>query len=168
MDENTYLIPEPRIWLRITLFVFMVLIAIISRSPWHAQLGFTLMMLGLIGTFPHSRINAKGFEKQWYAIFMPVHVQRTKLTQIVRIETDVESGVGFIGGCAIFVFLGPLVFPFLWLADWLLPWLGGDYKLWLRTVSDERVLVWQGNGESNFRCNLAVLEEAFNLPVTRG
>ena len=56
----------------------------------------------------------------------------------------------------------------IWLLDWLIPWAGGDYKLWLRTKSDQRVLAWQGNGEANFRRNLEILEEVSGLPVTRG
>jgi hypothetical protein len=64
-----------------------------------------------------------------------------------------------------FAWIGPLLIR---LMDWLVPWFGGDYKLWLRTVSDERVLAWQGNGEGNFRQNLEILEETTGLPVTRG
>jgi hypothetical protein len=30
------------------------------------------------------------------------------------------------------------------------------------------VTAWQGNGESNFRQNLEILEEVSGLPVTRG
>ena len=52
----------------------------------------------------------------------------------------------------------------IWLLDWLIPWAGGDYKLWLRSKSG-RLLAWQGNGEANFRHNLAVLEDATGLPV---
>ena len=44
----------------------------------------------------------------------------------------------------------------------------GEYKLWLRTESDERVLAWQGNGEGNFRRNLEILEDILGLPVMRG
>jgi hypothetical protein len=168
MDENTYLIPEPRVWLRVTLLILLVIFGWIGPSAWYAKCIFSLVLVPLFGTYPHTRINARFLEREWFAAFVPVYIQRVRLTEITRIETDLDSGLGFVGGCVIFVVLGPFAFPFFWGMDWLVPWLGGDYKLWLRTLSDNRILVWQGNGEGNFRCNLAVLEETFDLPVTRG
>lgn len=57
----------------------------------------------------------------------------------------------------------------LWglLFDWLIPWLGGAYKLRLRLTRGGSVLVWQGNSDANFQANLALLQNNTSLPVTR-
>jgi hypothetical protein len=51
--------------------------------------------------------------------------------------------------------------------DWMIPWLGGNYQLRLRLVKGGRVLVWQGNSDSNFQANLSVLQSATALPLRR-
>jgi hypothetical protein len=44
--------------------------------------------------------------------------------------------------------------------DHVMPWLGGDHKLWLRQYDDERLLIWQGNNAAHFEANLRRLESA--------
>jgi hypothetical protein len=100
--------------------------------------------------------------------FVRVRPSRTPLAGLSQIETDVEQRMGAAGGCALTLLVGLENVLMVWLLDWLIPWAGGDYKLWLRTLSGGRVLAWQGNGESNFRQNLEILEEVSGLPVTRG
>jgi hypothetical protein len=80
----------------------------------------------------------------------------------------VEARMGLECGCAIAALAGIQTLLMVWLLDWLIPWAGGEYKLWLRMLAGHRVLAWQGNGESNFRQNLNILEDISGLPVVRG
>ena len=63
------------------------------------------------------------------------------------IETGIEermpAGTGFLLG------FGNVFW--IWALDHVFPWVGGDYKLWLRTSSGGRILGWQGDGESRFQ-----------------
>jgi hypothetical protein len=45
-----------------------------------------------------------------------------------------------------------------------MPWLGGNYKLFLRQYDDEKLLIWQGNNTTDFEANLALFE-AVGLPI---
>lgn len=168
MNTSTPLLPRPKIWLRVTIFVLLVALAWIGSSAWYAKLIFCMAMAGLVGTFPRSRINITYFEKEWFVFFVPVGVMRLEIAELFQIETDLDSKIGASGGLFVLIFFGLMNLVAFWLFDWLMPWIGGDYKLWLRTKSDQRVLAWQGNGESNFRRNLDLLKDLSGLPVTRG
>ncbi len=168
MDDCTHLVPQPKIWLRIVILALLLFMALISTTSWPAKLFFCLSVAAIFGTFPRPRINSKFFEKEWFVVFVPVSVRRTPLADVVQIETDLEQRFGMAGGCFLSLIFGVWNVLMVWLLDWLIPWAGGDYKLWLRTASGRRVLAWQGNGEANFRHNLDVLEDVSGLPVTRG
>ncbi len=168
MDASTLLVPPPRIWLRATILAALTALIMMADRISFSCVAFCLTMTALLGTFPRARIGAKTFEKEWFVCFVPVGVTRTRLADVVQIETDLESRMGMVGGCLLGLVFGFMNVLFIWLLDWLIPWAGGDYKLWLRTESDQRVLAWQGNGEVHFRRNLEILKNASGLPVTRG
>jgi hypothetical protein len=168
MDTSTPLAPPPRIWLRVTILVLLAALASIGSSPWYAKLVFCVAMAALLGTFPRPRINAERFEIQWFAVFVPVHVRTVQLEDVIQIETDLESRLGLETGVILALVIGLWNVLMIWLVDWLVPWFGGDYKIWLRTGRDQRVLAWQGMGENNFPRNLDILEDISGLPVTRG
>ena len=168
MNTAMPLVPQPKIWLRVTILVLLVALAWIGESSWYAKGIFALAMAGLFGTFPRLRINTEYFQQEWFVAFLPVYGRRMRLDKLVQIETDVETRMGMGTGIVLAFFVGVWNVLMIWLFDWLIPWFGGDYKLWLRTKSDRRILAWQGNGESNFRRNLAALKDISGLPVTRG
>lgn len=168
MDASTPLVPQPQIWLRVTILAILATLVGMGDTLWYAKFAFCLAAAGFFGTFPRPCINATYFEKQWFVFFVPVYLHQTQLADVVQIETDVESHMGMAGGCVLSLVVGLQNAIMVWLLDWLIPWAGGDYKLWLRIGSDQRVLAWQGNGESNFQKNLGILEDISELPVTRG
>jgi hypothetical protein len=168
MGPSMPLIPRPKIWLRVTILVLLTAFSWIGTSTWLAKLIFCLAMASFLGTFPRWRINTEWFEREWFVAFVPVHRRRTRVACLMQIETDVGERLGMADGCTLSLLIGVQNVLTIWLLDWLIPWLGGDYKLWLRTASDQRVLAWQGNGEGNFRHNLEILEDVSGLPVTRG
>jgi hypothetical protein len=168
MDTTVPLVPQPRIWLRVTILGSLTILAWIGPTPWHAKIGFPLMVAALVGTFPRPRIHADCFETEWFVVFVPARRRRIPLADVVGIETDVEQQMGMTTGCAVMVLFGLENLLMVWLLDWLLPWAGGDYKLWLRPLKGKRVLAWQGRGDNNFRQNQKILEDTTGLPVTRG
>jgi hypothetical protein len=38
-------------------------------------------------------------------------------------------------------------------------------RIWVRTYRGERIQIWQGNGEANFRANLVILQKETGLPL---
>jgi hypothetical protein len=167
----TPLVPQPRIWLRTLIVVLSVAIILIGQPSWLSLIGFCLTMAGFFGTFSRATISAEYFEKESFVCFVPVGISRTRLANVVQIETDVESSMEMEGSTVPMWSTGVFDLLFVWLLDWLIPWVRGEYKLWFRMQSehsDQRALVWQGNGESNFRYNLELLEQITGMPVTRG
>ena len=71
---------------------------------------------------------------------------------------DTESRITQSVGCLIIiVFWYWLLFRIF---DHMMPWLGGDYKLWLRRYDDERIQIWQGNNTVDFEANLDLLKSS--------
>jgi hypothetical protein len=167
-DDYTPLVPQPKVRLRATIVAVLVVLGLIGPSGLVAKLIFCLAMTALFGTFPRCRISRKSYEKEWFIGFVPVGVSHTLLADAKQIETDLEQRMGLTGGCLLSLFVGVQNVLMVWLLDWLIPWAGGDYKLWLRTRAGDRVLAWQGNGEQNFRQNLEIMEDITGLSVTRG
>ena len=168
MAPSTPLVPHPKIWLRALIVLLFAALASIGTTPWQSKVGFCFIVAGFLGTFPRPRISAKCYEREWFALFVPLGRSRTRLTDLTQIETDLEKGIGMTGGCLVTLVFGIQTLVMVWFLDWLFPWAGGSYKLWLRTKSDQRILAWQGNGESNFQQNLEILQDTLRLPVTRG
>jgi hypothetical protein len=162
---STPLYPRPRIWLRATVVVLLVALAWVGTTPWYAKTVFCLAMLGLLGSFPRPRIDSTCYEKTWFICFVAVRPIRIPWEKCIQIETDLDER---LDAASSFLLFGVRDMLLGWIIDWLLPWFGGEYKLWLRTGPHDRVLAWQGNGEWNFRQNVDVLEDASGLPVTRG
>jgi hypothetical protein len=168
MDTSTPLVPEPRVTLRASLLVGMASLVLIAPCPWSVKVVSLVTMAAILGTYPRSTINAKYFEKRWFVLFRSVGSSRTRLADVIQIETDLERRLGLLGGGILSVLVGLWTVLMVWMLDWLVPWAGGDYMIWLRTYKDQRVLAWQGFGEDNFRRNLEILEEISGQPVTRG
>ena len=166
--EGVLLVPVPRIGLRATIFVLLTALAFIGSAPWYGYVMSCLTTAGLLGTFPRVTVGKTRLEKQWFVFFFPVGVSRVPLAKLVQIETDVERRIGLFGGAIMSIFIGLGGMLFIWLLDWLLPWAGGDYKIWFRMHPDDRVLIWQGMGESNFHRNVETLEAICGMRVTRG
>jgi hypothetical protein len=168
MDDFSPLVPRPKLWLRLTLATAMLALMLISTGPPSVKLIAAVSMIGVLGTYPAMRINPRCFEKHWRVAFIPIGTTREPLDQFVHVETDLEQRFGLGAGCALALLVGVWNVVMVRVLDWLLPWAGGDYKLWLRTGGNRRVLAWQGNGEANFRHNLEVLEAVSGLRVVRG
>jgi hypothetical protein len=117
-----------------------------------------------LGSYPRQRIVSGHFVRETTIAFVHARTKRWKLDRFVSIETALETRPGIFAA----VVMGPMLWAMYHFLDWVVPWLGGDYKLHLRTDSGRRVLAWQGNVEEYFKTNLDILRKATNLPVERG
>lgn len=161
--ERTPLLPHRRVWPRLAVLIGLVAFMAIGSPTLLNLLGFTLFMTAALGTFPRHYVSREEFVRELCVVFVPVHVARYSLKSFEEIETDIEERVPAIAG----VFIGVINLLWVWALDHLFPWVGGDFKIWLRTFSGKRVLGWQGDGEARFRENLKILEDHTGLPVTR-
>jgi hypothetical protein len=104
------------------------------------------------------------FQREFLLLFFPIHFRECRLSQIESIETGLEEQLGVAYG----ILLGVKTFIVGKIVDRLLPWLAGDFKIWVRLNSGRRVLAWQGNNQRDFHHNLEVLEASTLLRAVRG
>jgi hypothetical protein len=164
LDTRSRLSPVRRWWLRLLLVLVLAACALAAvHAPWYKRTFFVLGVALWLGTFPQGVVSAGQFERSMVVLFVPLRSRRWSLDRFRQIETDLESldpeTAFWIGGGWWLVW---------WLCDRMVPWLGGEYKLWLRAASGARVLAWRGNSERDYQDNLDLLRRRSGLPVARG
>lgn len=163
-DETIPLQPVRRFWLRLVLVVVPVAVLWVTGYKLHTKVGNTVLLVLWLGSFPQPRIAGDRFERAFLIAFLPLRVKRWPLDRFTRIEIEgVERDE--IVDMAFSAFRW-----FRWvfrLFDYAIPWLGGDYKIWLRAASGKRVLAWQGNGDAAFRANMELLQARTGVPIER-
>ena len=161
-EEGTFLAPLRNRKRRGIIFILLVLFIMIGQAPIHQQLFFDITVGLLIGSYPLVEVKRKTIEQTLIIFFMPVHRKVWRMRDFVSVETGVEPRIADTIGCLVLLFFW---YWFLFrLFDHLVPWLGGNYKLFLRQYDDEKLLIWQGNNTTDFENNLALFESA-GLPI---
>jgi hypothetical protein len=157
-DEESVLVPHRRIRARLITLLLLVGFVCIGPSPWYQKILFAISMVLIFGAFPIIRVTQKTIEQTIVVGFYPVHTKRWKLRDFSAVETDIERRITETFGLLV------LFFWVFWLLfrifDHLMPWMGGDYKIFLRQFDDERLLIWQGNRDVDFETNREILEDA--------
>jgi hypothetical protein len=129
---------------------------------WAVKIVGAVMWSGWIGSYPIARIRGDQFERVMVIMFVPARAKRWSLDRFSGIQPESEQEDEFAIGWW-------WLFGGWWLwskaLDWLTPWMGGPYKLWLRATSGKRVLAWQGRSEAQFRANLDMLLNRTGLSV---
>ncbi len=147
---------------RALIYLGLVVFIVIGQAPFHKQLFFDLTVGLLIGSYPVVEIKNKTIERTLMIFFFPVHKKMWRRRDFFGVEASREPRITETVGCLV------LFFFWYWflsrLLDYVIPWLGGNYKLSLRQCDDESVLIWQGNSTSDYEANLALLESA-GLPI---
>ena len=95
-------------------------------------------------------------------MFIPARTRRWSLDRFVGIQPESVPQDQFAGEW--WMIFGSW---FLWwtVLDWMMPWVGGSYKLWFRAGSGRRVLAWQGSSDTQFRENLDLLQRRTGLSI---
>lgn len=162
MDQP--LLPIPRVWLRALLFAGILLpVVFLSTHSWSLKLPSLLMWAALIGSYRDARIAGPVFRFNYVIAFVPLPAKKLKLDRVARLGVDIEESLSF-GWILVFGFWNVL---FTWLLDWLLPWVGGRYRVWLVTIKGKKILAWQGNSDPAFDENVRRLEAATGLTMER-
>lgn len=157
------LVPHRRIVPRVAILAGLVLFFLIGAPSALNLACFTLVATLVLGSFPRAYVSPTGCEWELRVMFVPVRVTRHAIDEFTAIETDVEQRAPMWSGW-LFGFINLI---WVWALDHVFPWIGGDYKIWLRTLSGKQILCWQGDGEARFKENLRILERQTHLPVTR-
>jgi hypothetical protein len=161
VDCAIELVPVRSVERRAVAVALLSAFSLFHAAPWYQHVFFAGGMTLWLGSFRRQWIANDMFVRETTIAFVRTRTNRWKLDHFVRIET---AG----GGITAAFFMGPMLWAMYRFLDWVVPWLGGDYKLHLRTDSGCRVLAWQGNVEEYFKENLDLLRNATNLPVERG
>jgi hypothetical protein len=157
--EEIRLVPYRSIPVRLTVFALLVALVLIGLPPWLDVVFFAVGMAMLVGTFPRSWIRDGRFEREFRLAFFRIHHKRWRLDEVEQIEVGSEEPLGCVFAPVLVV---------VRLVDRFFPWVGGEYKIWLRTFSGHRASAWQGFGQAQFRENLQALETATGRTAVRG
>jgi hypothetical protein len=139
--------------------------ALIGTAGFFPKLAFCLSMGLLLGSFPQAKLENGAFHSELYVLFWRARKKRWKLERFVQIEVGLEDRP-FDSFANVFK-SGELMNKIWGLFDACVPWLGGDYKIWLRSASGKRVLAWQGSNDEQFQGNLDILRRATGLHLER-
>jgi hypothetical protein len=164
--EKHFLAPVRNFRRRAIIWAALCLFGLIGTAGFLPKLAFCISMGLLLGSFPQAYLKNAAFHSELYVLFVRLRKKRWKLERFVQIETGLEERPfdSFAN-----VFKSGEIMNRIWgWFDACVPWLGGDYKIWLRAVSGKRVQAWQGSNDDQFEANLDLLRRVTGLPVERG
>ncbi len=162
-DQVVTLRPRPLLWLRKTLVVGWSGYLLIA--PWSPsfKLDCCLISLVLLGTFRTTTVSARRITWKYRFGFLPFYTRHLALQDHCQIVTGWEERSG-LGEALLLGLWAACVAP---LADWLCPWPGGQYRLWVKTPHGKRILVWRGRVGRSYYRNHKLLGQATGLPSFR-
>ena len=155
--------PVPNVPLRCVVLVILLIPLFIGSVGWATRLFAIAMLTTLVGSYRDTRIRGDRIETGLVIAFITLKRRRWKLRRFVQIDVTLEPGAGW----GVFFLFGPLQLAMCYVLDWLFPWFGGRYQIWLHGAKGSRVLVWQGSSDALFQDNLRSLETVSGLPVER-
>jgi hypothetical protein len=164
-DDRLYLAPVRNFRRRAIIWAALCIFALIGSADWLPKFAFCLSMGLLLGSFPQASLGGGAFHREFFVLFLRAQKKKWKLERFVQIEIASEDRPfdSFAN-----VFKSGEIMNRIWgMFDACAPWLGGDYKLYLRSASGKRVLAWQGSNDEQFQGNLEALQRATGLKVER-
>ena len=162
-DEIVTLRPRPLVWLRKVLVCGWSGFLLVSSWPSPVKLDCCLLSLIVLGTFRTITVSAQQVIWSYQLGFLPFYTSRISLLDQSRIVTSWEERSG-LGEALLLGLWGTCVAP---LADWLCPWRGGPYRLWVQDRQGMRTLIWRGRVERSFHRNHKLLGQATGMPSVR-
>lgn len=162
-DQIVTLRPRPLLWLRKLLVCGWSGYLLISPWPSTTRLDYCLLSVLVLGTFRTIRVSNRNITWNYRIGFIPFYSSQLNLKDQTSIVTGWEERSG-LGEALLLGLWGACVAP---LADWLCPWRGGPYRLWVKNTHGTRTLVWRGRVERSFHCNHKLLGQATGLPSQR-
>ncbi len=162
-DQIVTLRPRPLLWLRKTLMCGWC--GYLLMTPWTSSFKLDCCLVGLVilGTFRTTTVSGDHIEWSYRFGFLPFYRRQLRLNDQTCIVTGWEERSG-LGEALLLGLWGMCFAP---LADWLCPWPGGSYRLWVKNSQGRRVLVWRGRVAKTFYRNHKLLSQATGLPSQR-
>ena len=158
-----WLLPRRRFKLRLGILIGLCALGLIGTAAAGPKFAFCLSMGLLTGSFPQAYLLDGALHKELYVLFFRLNKKRWKLSRFVRIEIELEDRP-FDSMANVFKLAELLNQIWSWF-DACVPWLGGDYKIYLRSSSGKRVLAWQGSNDEQYHANLELLRTATGLKI---
>ena len=168
-DDAEQLVPVRRWRPRLIFWLCFAAFIAIGGGPLSGKLMLMLLVGLTLGVLPWTAISPQRVTRGWSLFCWTLHVKSWDLRRFASIDVGSEDDDAIpdpTGMLTLILFGGSnLLWP---LFGWFLPWAGGPYKLSLRRLSGERIVVWQGSREQHFRENLQTLERLTGFPIGRG
>lgn len=161
--EFTILNPKPRWALRRLIAALSCAGILLSAAPGPVRLGLAVLVIFLAGTGVEIEVSDREIRRSHVWMFCYTRKRRWLNTDLREIEAEWDEDSG-VGEALLLGLYGWCVAPLL---EWLCPWSGGSYRLWMRTHSGKRRLLWQGRRERSFRRNQTELTRVTRLPLVR-
>ncbi len=155
--------PHPRVGLCAGILAVFMLPLFLSSVGWGAKAFALIFWTLMIGSYRIGWLREDRFEQQFVVGFVPLKVQKYRLKRIESLGVDIEEPVGVLW---VFIIGVGTLFTF-WVFDWLFPWMGGRFRLWLLTRTEKRVLAWQGNCQDTLNETVAQFEKTTGLKCER-
>ena len=162
-DSIVTLRPRPLLWLRKVLVCGWSGYLLISDWPSSVKLDCCLISLLILGTFRTITVSSQQITWTYRLSFLPFYTSQLSLKDQSNIVTGWEERSG-LGEALLLGLWSTCVAP---LADWLCPWRGGPYRLWVKNTQGTQTLVWRGRVERTFYRNHKLLSQATGLPSQR-
>jgi hypothetical protein len=168
-DDAEVLLPLRSGRTRLIVWLCFVAFLAIGRAPWTAKLISALLFGATIGVYPWTAISSRRITRGWTLFGWTLHSQDWRLTRFLSIDTGSESDDAIPDPTGMLTFLLFGMWSVFWpVFGWLFPWAGGPYRLSLRDLDDEHIIIWQGRRDQDFQENLQTLQKYLSLPIGRG
>ena len=162
-DQVVTLRPRPLVWLRKLLVCAWSGYLLIAPWPSSLKLDLCLLSVVLFGTFRTITVSSQQITWNYRFGFLPFYTRQLALKDQRTLVTGWEESSGLCEA----LLLGLWRAFFAPLADWLCPWRGGPYRLWVKNSQGTQTLVWRGRVERSFHRNHKLLSQATGLPSHR-
>ncbi|HET6323163.1 MAG TPA: hypothetical protein VFG04_00580 [Planctomycetaceae bacterium] len=139
----------------VVLVLLLVPIVVASRRSLLERLWACVIPLSVTGMYRTSKIRGDRFTTQFHIAFFPVTTQRCNLRGVTHIDTHYgHEGSGW----GTMVLFGAIQAIFGRIFEFLLPSIGGPYRISLVTARGRELTAWQGTTEAEFRRIVELLQ----------
>lgn len=150
-------------WLR-KLLVICWSSYLIASQWWHpnSKLIACLTAVLVLGTYRETLVSKTNVSWKIYLAFFSLGTWKFSLQDATLLTSEWEEQGGMMEALMLGMW-GLLLAPLL---DWLAPWRGGLFKLWIRTSQGRKILVWRGRSERSFHYNQRLMQTVTMLPTS--
>ena len=162
MDDQ--LKPDPHVGTRAGILAAFMLPLFLSTVSLPVKIGGFAFWTLLIGSYRISWLRSDRFEQQYVIAFVPLKIYKWRLKRIEALGVDIEEPLGCLWVVLCWVWSRFVRSGF---SIGFFPGFAGNYRIWLLTRSEKRVLAWQGSCQDTLNENVERFERATGLKSER-